>query len=812
MIPLPRKPFLQIPISAYPGFGPVKTGELAKRGLLTNLDMLLLPPAGYQDRRGVSRLAEKGENEEGLFCLRTLGTRYDHRKKYFQAVMTDGDDNVALWWFNAGQYFEDKFRTGSYFYCFGAVKYRGRAANLYHPEIQPASEHDFDRGRLRGGMGDPGGRPFEEASERQSRDRAAGGVPARPSPLGVTPFYRPIGTLNPQARRALMEMILDRLPAGPPAFLPEACLKKHRLKDPLECLRTIHRPPSDCAGPLPAPWQTRAHKNLRLLEMAFWRLVVLLARPPKIPVPPGGAGPAVWNEDRARAAAAGLAASRFWEAMPFEASPEQTRACAEILADIASPRPMSRLLQGEVGCGKTAVAGAAAAAALSAGGQAALMAPTEILARQHHDFFKKHEGALGGPVYFLTGGLPAGERRRVLEALAAGGPSLTVGTHALARPAAVFQNLTLAVVDEQHRFGVRQRLALRQKSRDVDLLAMSATPIPGSLAAILYADTDVSSMTGVLPGRSAPETVVHDFSEAEQAYRRLADLVARGEQAFVVCPRIESDKDDGREDPEEKPPAPRPAGTASIFRDLDGYSIFPAGAAMSAAGPGGSSSSGGPPPPPPVPAGPAPRPEVAKVAAKIRALLPRAKIGSLHGRLAPEKRDEAVRGFRDGSVRVLVATTMVEVGVDVPAANVMLVAGAEYFGLAQLHQLRGRVGRGGGRGVFLLLPAGEPSPVARERFKAIEESHDGYALAEKDLELRGPGEELGLRQSGWPRMDAARLPRDLPLLPRALELAKDLLDCRDSWEDDFLQAVLAAKDELSLTETDPAPARAPTVK
>jgi ATP-dependent DNA helicase RecG len=501
------------------------------------------------------------------------------------------------------------------------------------------------------------------------------------------------------------------------------------------------------------------------------------------------------------------AIDRMWGYMPFEPSPEQKRVTAEILKDLAQDEPMNRLLQGEVGSGKTAVAASAILAVLTSGRQAALMAPTEILARQHLEFFTNLGDKLGFEVNFLVGSQRLSERKIVLERISQNQPSLTIGTHSLSFPSVRFSDLALAVIDEQHRFGVKQRLALRNKRPGVNLLSLSATPIPASLSTILYGDMNISSMVGTLPGRSPSITKVFEPNDITSARALLAKLVRAGQRAFVVCPRIvkTQEKADVRGDTKgNREDSLDTEKGRFLFQDVgqndDQYDDYDedlsdeseeSGQASESEGSRSIRRSSG------RGAKSNLRTQVLVVAKELKELLPEVDIRVLHGRLTTQEKLSAIADFKSGQTRVLVSTTIVEVGVDIPEANIMMVEGAEFFGLAQLHQLRGRVGRGGGQGYFLLLPASQPNEIALARLKAIETHHNGYELAEMDLKLRGPGEELGLKQSGWPKLDYVKLPTDLALLPKAYELAKKLLDNRDLWGPELTECVKIAKNELT---------------
>ena len=404
----------------------------------------------------------------------------------------------------------------------------------------------------------------------------------------------------------------------------------------------------------------------------------------------------------------------FLSGLPYELTGAQQRALGEIVRDLEDERPMSRLLQGDVGSGKTVVAAAAMLAVTAAGYQSALMAPTEILAEQH---LKTLEGLLaehGVRVALLTGSVPRAEKERIGQDLAAGEIDVLVGTHAVIQHGVEFKSLALAIVDEQHRFGVRQRGALRSKGYNPHMLVMSATPIPRSLALTLYGDLDLAVIDEMPPGRQPIQTKWFAPAERERAYRFVRSQIGKGHQAYVICPLVEeSDKVEAKSAVEEHARLQK-----EIFPDLN--------------------------------------------------------LGLLHGRMKADEKDAVMRAFRDGQTHILVSTAVVEVGIDVPNASVMLVEGANRFGLAQLHQFRGRVGRGEHQSYCLLL-ADASTPDAEARLRAISQTDDGFELAEEDLKLRGPGEFFGTRQSGLPDIKLARL-GDSGLLEMARNEARSLFE------------------------------------
>jgi len=401
----------------------------------------------------------------------------------------------------------------------------------------------------------------------------------------------------------------------------------------------------------------------------------------------------------------------FLKSLPFNLTKAQERVLMEILADLREPRPMSRLLQGDVGSGKTVVAAAALLMAVANGAQGVIMAPTEILAEQHYATLNNLFQTVKVNLRLLTGSLNSAEREEAYREIASGHAQVVVGTHALIQERVEFHDLALAVIDEQHRFGVRQRSALRQKGHNPHVLVMTATPIPRTLALTVYGDLDISIIDELPPGRKEINTQWMAPRERERAYTFLRSQVERGNQAFIICPLIEeSEKIDAKAAVEEY------ERLQAIFSDL--------------------------------------------------------RLGLIHGRMSAPEKEAVMRSFYQGNLDILVATPVVEVGIDVPQATVLLVEGADRFGLAQLHQFRGRVGRGEAQSYCLLL-ADSPSSQAEERLKAIEASQDGFYLAEVDLEMRGPGEFFGTRQSGLPDLKVAKL-SDVKVLEEARALAKEI--------------------------------------
>lgn len=700
MIIHPAHPAFTTPVAQLKGVGPKTLAKLASEGFFTTGDLLNLAPRFYQDRRQPTTIASLQPDEEAMVEVVVVSAKASYsprtKRRYIQCrVEDDCGDKLMLVWFNFPGYLLKSLTKGRMVRVFGRAKCTPRGLEMPHPDL------DF----------------LTDSGETEDRDSAP----------EIRAVYPPIGELSSSVVKKLIDQVRPLLDTCPPLFPPQ-WLEKHKLNDPSHSLAILHTPPAQCQGRLPRPGQTKAFRNLAFFELLFWRLFMLKAKATIADGPPRSG------------ASQGLALMKaFWQTLPFRLSPEQARVAQELAADLAGDRPMSRLLQGEVGGGKTAVAASALFFALGSGGQGALMAPTEVLARQHYDFLQPLAQALGYEIVLLTGGLAEKDKRAARAALAEGRAHLAVGSQALLSEATVFKNLSLAVIDEQHRFGVRQRLALRRKNERVDILAMSATPIPRSLALMLYGDLDSSSLKGLLPGRRSAETIVFQPGDRALAYRRFLELVGQGGQGFLVTPRIE-----GQDQDQENGSAP-------------GRDIVSAGRGPDASEENREA-----------------KWSLDEIHAELQKMAgPSVKVGRLHGRMEAAERQQAMDDFRLGRSRILVATTIIEVGVDVPAARVILIEGAERFGLAQLHQLRGRVGRGGEAGYCLLLPSKAAGPGER-RLQALTTESDGQALAELDLEMRGPGEQLGLRQSGWPALNFARLPQDLPLLAQAHHLAENI--------------------------------------
>ena len=629
-------------------------------GLVTVGDLLEHFPHSHRDRRETRVASSVGVGEEATLAavvrsVEVRPTRGGRRGRVAARMADESGPLVAVWW---GQpWVARQLAPGAAVILHGRMKRRNEFW---------VSEHEL-----------------------------VGGAEAGLQTLGLVPVYPAAQGLAPERlrtlafeHRALVRHTVEPLPAGLRAA--------ERLPDRGAALAAAHFPESerDRDGAL----RRLAFEELLLLELAL-----------------GARKRASGERRRARALAAPGPLVEAWrESLPFTPTQDQRAACTQIDRDLAAPRPMQRLLMGEVGSGKTVVAVHAMLRALEAGHQAALMAPTETLAEQHLFTLDRLLGGLV-PLALLTGSTPARARRTVLERLASGELGLVVGTHALLEPAVGFRDLALAVIDEQHRFGVRQRSALDAKAPDglaPHALHMTATPIPRTLALTAYGDLDATVLVELPAGRQPVETHVVDGARARaRAYERIREEIARGRQCFVVCPLVE-----------ESEALQARAATSEAERlsagELAGH-----------------------------------------------------RLRLIHGQMPSHAKAEAMSAFARGEADVLVATSVVEVGIDVPNATVMLIEAAERYGLSQLHQLRGRVGRGAHPSLCILF--GDPG---LPRLRAIAEHSDGFRLAEIDLDLRGAGEVLGTRQHGLPQFKVAHLPDDAPLLERAREIADRLLD------------------------------------
>jgi ATP-dependent DNA helicase RecG len=716
------------------GVGPRVAELLAPKGILTAEDLLYHLPFRYEDRQNPRSLDELQAGETASVIAEVRGSLLMTTRKAPIFELTVGQGRLALKciWFN-GSYLEGKFHAGQTVAVFGRVEPSRSSSNL--KMIQPQWELLPDA-----------------TDDAETRLLEVG---------RITPVYESLGGARLASRwqRKTIFHLLESLRGAVPECLPKAMLERLMLPDRERALREAHYPPDGTPFAQLQSSATPAHRRLIFEELFFLELGLELKRKRMRE----RAGISFATTDKVREA--------IREVLPFHPTKAQKRALGEIVADMRETSPMRRLLQGDVGSGKTIVALQAMLVAMENGYQAALMAPTEILATQHFLAVRKllERSSRRYRIALLTGSLSEERKRHTRGLINRGEAQLVIGTHALIEEKVEFDRLGLVVVDEQHRFGVMQRFKLMKKPNQAepDVLVMTATPIPRTLALSLYGDLDVSVLDELPPGRTPIVTRRVPGERSEEVWEFVRKQVAKGRQAYIVCPVIEGSKEDepeldfSHDDPEAgielvnhspvskaRPGAPAVKNSVRKGKTAE---LFPK--AVQEANPGAKSG----------------LKSAVEMHEKLRAgALAGLRVGLLHGRLDADEKEIIMRRFQRGEIDVLVATTVIEVGVDVPNATVMVVEHAERFGLAQLHQLRGRVGRGAAKSYCILITGERISPLGEERLNAMVRSQDGFELAELDLSQRGPGEFFGTRQAGLPGFRVANLLRDRQLL----ELAK----------------------------------------
>jgi len=664
------------PVTQLSGVGPAVAAKLARLGIHAVQDLLFHLPYRYEDR---TRLWPIGSVRLGAAVVIEgeieLSDIVYRRRRMLLCRVSDGSGAILLRFFHFNRQQQECLSRGTRIRCFGAIRSGPAGLEMVHPEYRVCKE------------GDTAG--IEES---------------------LTPIY-PVteGIRQPRMRRLLRQALAIMAQSSHllEEYLPEELVDSLDFPSLQDAVRYVHQPPPDAAQDLLVQGMHPAQRRLALEEvlahtLSLKRLRQQSRRELALPLQSRG--------DSIRA---------FLNRFPFELTQAQQRVYQEIMRDLAQPVPMLRLVQGDVGSGKTVVAALAMLSAVESNYQTVLMAPTELLADQHYRNLKSWFEPLKVPVALLSGSLKTAARTRTLEGIACGTIPVVVGTHALYQEGVQFDELALIVVDEQHRFGVHQRLSLREKGRKGDRvphqLVMTATPIPRTLAMTAYADLDVSVIDELPPGRTPVKTVVLPEARREEVVIRIRDACQLNRQAYWVCPLIdESDQ-------------------------LDAQAVN-------------------------------------ETASWLHAALPGLEIGLVHGRMKQNEKDRIMERFKQGQLDLLVATTVIEVGVDVPNASLMIIENAERLGLAQLHQLRGRVGRGEQQSSCVLLYRSPLSDLARERLSVLRNSNDGFVIAQRDLELRGPGEVLGTRQTGLMQFRIADLIRDRDLLPTMQILCNRLLN------------------------------------
>jgi len=661
-----RDDVLATPLQYLKGVGPRRAADLAHAGLETVDDLLSRFPVRYEDRSRLQPIATLKPGQQASVSGRILscGLRSTRRPgfKIFEALVQDASAGIRATWLNQ-PFLRDVFAAGQQVVLFGLVQLRTQGGlQLTNPQYELIEE---------------------EEGETIHTGR-------------IVPIYEKTGTVTPKIQRRLVFDVLQRLPEELPDLLPEDVRVRLGLPARRAALLGAHFPPADASLEQLNRFATPAQRRL-IFEEAFLfqsgvllRRHVLLDEQKKVQIQ---------VDDRVRASARAV--------LPFKLTAGQRTALKEIVDDLQRSHPMNRLLQGDVGAGKTIVALLAGLVAMENGLQVAFMAPTEILAEQHYLNISRLLQPSRFRVALLTGARTGAARKALLSEIEAGSVHLVVGTHALVQGAVAFKALGLVIIDEQHRFGVMQRATLRGKGLGSDVLVMTATPIPRTLALTLYGDLDVSVIRDLPPGRLPVKTIAKPESRRDEMYRFVREQVTAGRQAYVVYPLVEeSEKIDLK--------------AATEMADHLSQEVFP-----------------------------------------------EFRVALLHGQMKSDAKDRVMRAFAAGEFDLLVSTTVIEVGVDVSNATVMIIEHAERFGLSQLHQLRGRVGRGAHQSVCCLLYQAPLSEEARARLTAMTETTDGFEIAERDLQLRGPGDFFGTRQAGAPTFRMIDLARDRDLLELA---------------------------------------------
>lgn len=664
---------LSTPLEQIRGVGPRLAEKLQKTGLVTVEDALYTLPFRYEDRRSLRRIAQlrdgRGEVFFGEILAAGEGVTSRSRKKLFEVIVGDGSGQISLKWFHyRKEWMVKRFALGRKGVFIGEVKRFGHVREIHHPEVE------FIEGE--------GGLDAFMAGDPLSFGR-------------ILPVYPLTEGLSQKVARKIWKEVVDRFAPVMVSPLPVEICRRRKLLPLTQALAELHWP-EDAANLEGSDLQQHpARRSLVYDEFFFLELGLALKRQ------------GVLLEPGIPFAVEHRYTKPLSQLLPYKLTAAQRRVLGEIKQDLMLPHPMNRLLQGDVGSGKTIVALMAALVAIENATQVALVAPTELLAEQHYLNFRPWMTALGLEVVFLSGSLTAKERREILIKIGEGKAHLVVGTHAVLQQGVEFQRLGLGIIDEQHRFGVRQRGILRHKGENPHILVMTATPIPRTLALTVYGDLAVSVIDELPPGRTPIKTRVVSERQRNRAYQEISKHLAQGRQAYIVYPLVEeSEKSDLR------------AATEGL--ELLRSTVFAD-----------------------------------------------ASLGMVHGRMKSSEKEAVMAAFKAGEIQILVATTVIEVGIDVPNATVMLVEHAERFGLAQLHQLRGRVGRGQNQSICLLLRSERCGDDALRRLQVMEETSDGFRIAEADLEIRGPGEFLGTRQAGLADFRIANLLRDGRVLEEA---------------------------------------------
>lgn len=678
-------------LAGVPGVNQATASKLARLGLRSNEDLALHLPLRFEDETFVTPVAAAphGVSVQCEITVLSSEVTFRPRRQLVAKARDHAGDLLVLRFLNFYPSQQKQLQPGAHLRVFGEIRNGFFGAEMVHPRCQRVDDGED-------------------------------------LPQTLTPVYPTTAGIGQATLRRLIERALKI--ADLSETLPDALLQQHQLAPFAESVRLLHQPPPAAFGESLDRVQQKAWQRVRFDELLAQQISLRQA----------------YVRRREHGAPVMRSTGRLTQALlaslPFQLTAAQQRVVAEIAADLGQPHPMQRLLQGDVGSGKTVVAALAMLQAVENGYQAALMAPTEILAEQHYIKLRDWLPPLGLQVAWLTGSLKKRDKDAMLAAVADGSAQIVVGTHALIEDSVSFERLGLAVVDEQHRFGVRQRLALRQKVQGAGVgaahqLMMSATPIPRTLAMSFYADLDVSVIDELPPGRTPVRTRLVAAGKREQVVARVHEACKSGRQAYWVCPLIEESET-----------------LADLQTAIDTH-------------------------------------------AALSAELPDIRVGLVHGRMKPDEKSATMEAFGRNEIQLLVSTTVIEVGVDVPNSTLMVIEHAERFGLSQLHQLRGRVGRGAAESECILLYAAPLGELARARLKVIYENTDGFEIARQDLQLRGPGEFIGARQSGLPMLKYADL-EDPVLIEAARSAAETMLKDYPAHAERHLQRWLAGAEEF----------------
>jgi ATP-dependent DNA helicase RecG len=666
---------LLTPIQYVKGVGPNLAKLFEKKGILTVEDALYFLPRCYEDRSNLKKISElkAGRKETGLGEILLSGVAFyqNRKKRVFEAVVGDGSGTITLKWFHGNErYLRGRFKKGRQLIFSGEVRWFNYQREIHHPDVE-IIDGDIEKDYLN----------FKR----------------------IVPIYSETEGLYQRTLRRLMKTILDGYADELSSPIPPEMVERQDLIDFSEAFRRVHFPPKGESIDALNLQCSDGHRRIIFDEFFFLELGMALKKR------------GVALETGISFKTDGALVQRLLNLLSFQLTRAQERVLTEIKEDLEKPHPMNRLIQGDVGSGKTVVALLTCLYVVECGYQAAIMAPTEVLAEQHFLNLHRWVEPLGVKVALLTSSIKGSEREDLYQRIRNGDIHLVIGTHAVIQEAVEFSRLGLAIIDEQHKFGVVQRGLLKKKGGNPDVLVMTATPIPRTLAMTIYGDLDVSLIDEMPPGRMPVETKVYPEPARAKVYRIVEEEVKKGRQAFVVYPLIEE----------------------SEKLDLK---------------------------------------DATRMAEHLqKEVFPEFRIGLLHGRMKSDEKETIMMEVKEGKIQILVATTVIEVGIDIPNASMMVVEHAERFGLSQLHQLRGRIGRGRYPSKCILLTQYRSSKEAKVRLRAMEKTTDGFKIAEEDLALRGPGEFFGIRQSGLPDFRVAHIIRDTPILIEARKEAFRLI-------------------------------------